>query len=389
MTKLTGTKKQSNTEEKIMKKIHKALIALFGALALTFAISAPLALHARDVSVTIDGVEVDFADQNAVIADDRTLVPVHGVFETLGFYVDWDADTLTATMSIYDITIVIVADEQTFTINGIEFEFDVPARLIGDRILVPIRAVLEAIGHFVYWDNDTSTVIIRNLWGFTHTSYDSGALANQIAPPEIGEQIAVIHTNHGEIHLRLFPDLAPLTVENFTTHALNGFFDGMIFHRVIDDFVIQGGDPTGTGAGGQSIWGQPFGDEFTTNLRHLRGALSMANAGPFTNSSQFFIVQSDTIRHGARLDLEDFLVAQDALIPDTDIYIRDVFPVSFINHYLQHGGVPDLDFHHAVFGQVFYGMDVVDTIAAVAVGSLNLPLEDVVIIRIEIRVFGE
>lgn len=372
-----------------MKKIHKALIALFGALALTFAISAPLALHARDVSVTIDGVEVDFADQNAVIADDRTLVPVHGVFETLGFYVDWDADTLTATMSIYDITIVIVADEQTFTINGIEFEFDVPARLIGDRILVPIRAVLEAIGHFVYWDNDTSTVIIRNLWGFTHTSYDSGALANQIAPPEIGEQIAVIHTNHGEIHLRLFPDLAPLTVENFTTHALNGFFDGMIFHRVIDDFVIQGGDPTGTGAGGQSIWGQPFGDEFTTNLRHLRGALSMANAGPFTNGSQFFIVQSDTVRHGARQDLESFLVTQDALIPDTDIYIGDVFPASFINHYLQYGGVPDLDFHHAVFGQVFYGMDVVDAIAAVSVGNANRPLEDVVIIRIEIRIFGE
>ncbi|MBR2337910.1 MAG: peptidylprolyl isomerase, partial [Clostridia bacterium] len=114
---------------------------------------------------------------------------------------------------------------------------------------------------------------------------------NQLAKPIAGETVAILHTNHGDIAIRLFPDHAPKTVENFVTHAKNGYYDGLIFHRVINDFMIQGGDPTGTGCGGESIWGHPFKDEFTPELHNLRGALSMANAGPGTNGSQFFIVQ--------------------------------------------------------------------------------------------------
>lgn len=103
---------------------------------------------------------------------------------------------------------------------------------------------------------------------------------------------ATMKTNHGDIVIQLFPEEAPMTVENFVRLAQKGYYDGVTFHRVISDFMIQGGDPEGTGAGGQSIWGHNFEDEFSNELFNLRGALSMANAGPNTNGSQFFIVQN-------------------------------------------------------------------------------------------------
>ncbi|MBR7091565.1 MAG: peptidylprolyl isomerase, partial [Clostridia bacterium] len=111
---------------------------------------------------------------------------------------------------------------------------------------------------------------------------------NQLDRPLPGETVACLHTNYGDVRVRLFAEKAPKAVENFVTHAKNGYYDGLIFHRVIDGFMIQGGDPTGTGRGGESIWGAPFEDEFNLDLRHFRGALSMANAGPRTNGSQFF-----------------------------------------------------------------------------------------------------
>ncbi len=101
---------------------------------------------------------------------------------------------------------------------------------------------------------------------------------------------AVMTTNHGAITLALFPEIAPKAVENFMSLAKQGYYNDVTFHRVITDFMIQGGDPTGTGAGGESIWGTPFADEFSLEAFNLRGALSMANAGPNTNGSQFFIV---------------------------------------------------------------------------------------------------
>ena len=118
---------------------------------------------------------------------------------------------------------------------------------------------------------------------------------NQLDRPQKGETIAVMHTSLGDISIRLFPDKAPKTVENFVTHAKNGYYDGLKFHRVINDFMIQGGDPRGNGTGGESIWGDSFEDEFDVELHNLRGALSMANAGPNTNGSQFFIVQAKSV----------------------------------------------------------------------------------------------
>ncbi|MBA1437925.1 MAG: peptidylprolyl isomerase [Epsilonproteobacteria bacterium] len=105
----------------------------------------------------------------------------------------------------------------------------------------------------------------------------------------------VLETNQGNIELELFPDAAPLAVENFTTHVKNGYYNGIIFHRIIKNFMIQGGDPTGTGRGGESIWGKPFQNEYAPNVVFDKpGILAMANAGANTNGSQFFITVAPT-----------------------------------------------------------------------------------------------
>ncbi len=193
---------------------------------------------------------------------------------------------------------------------------------------------------------------------------------NQLAKPAAGETVAVMHTTMGDITIRLFPDHAPKAVENFVTHAQNGYYDGLIFHRVINNFMIQGGDPTGTGCGGESIWGHNFKDEFTPELHNLRGALSMANAGPGTNGSQFFIVQAKQVHPQLLGQMAD---------------LRDYFPEEAENAYREVGGTPHLDYHHTVFGQVFEGMDVVDAIAAVKTGPSDKPLDDVKILSIDVE----
>lgn len=195
----------------------------------------------------------------------------------------------------------------------------------------------------------------------------------QLTPPKTGDVIAVIKTSMGDVKVKLFPDKAPKTVENFTTHAKNGYYDNLIFHRVINDFMIQGGDPEGNGTGGESIWGQAFEDEFSLDMLNYRGALSMANSGPNTNGSQFFIVQKKT-----NTDQEIEYLKQSG------------YPEPIVENY-KNGGTPWLDFKHTVFGQVYEGMDIVDKIAEVKVSDeqTNKPVEDVIIKTIEIKEFGK
>ncbi|HLM25528.1 MAG TPA: peptidylprolyl isomerase [Thermoleophilaceae bacterium] len=147
---------------------------------------------------------------------------------------------------------------------------------------------------------------------------------------------AKLHTNHGEISVELFDEDAPKTVENFRTLAGDGYYDGLTFHRVIPEFMIQGGCPEGTGTGGP---GYTFEDEFNDN-RIVRGALAMANAGPNTNGSQFFIVTTEA--------------------------------------------APWLDGKHTVFGRVESGMDAVDSIEKVETGPRDMPVEPVVMERVEL-----
>jgi len=145
-----------------------------------------------------------------------------------------------------------------------------------------------------------------------------------------------LHTNHGVVELEFFHDDAPKTVDNFVKLARGGFYDGLIFHRVIPNFMIQGGDPTGTGSGGP---GYSFEDEFNAH-KVERGTLAMANAGPNTNGSQFFFVTADAC--------------------------------------------PWLDGKHTVFGKVTSGMDVVDAISELPCDSRDKPQEDAIIERVEI-----
>ena len=184
-----------------------------------------------------------------------------------------------------------------------------------------------------------------------------------------GDVIATIKTNFGSIRVKMLPEAAPKAVENFLTHARNGSYNGIIFHRVINDFMIQGGDPTGTGMGGESIWGDPFEDEFTPDARNFRGALSMANAGPGTNGSQFFIVQAGPETIDARM------------FPMLKRQGKE-FSEEAVAKYTEMGGTPWLDGAHTVFGQVIEGMDVVDKIAAVRVDRSSRPYDEVTIIGI-------
>lgn len=177
---------------------------------------------------------------------------------------------------------------------------------------------------------------------------------------------ATIKTNQGDIKLQLFPDQAPKTVKNFVELAKQGYYKGVIFHRVIPDFMIQGGDPTGTGAGGESIYGQAFEDELSEELFNFKGALSMANAGPNTNGSQFFIVTNENVP----ADMVGQMKAAG-------------YPDEVIARY-QEGGTPWLDFHHTVFGQVIEGMDVAQKISQVKRDFRDRPEEDVVIEDVEI-----
>lgn len=196
-------------------------------------------------------------------------------------------------------------------------------------------------------------------------------MSKQIREIQQGDTVAVMKTTMGEIKILLFPDAAPKAVENFTTHAKNGYYNGIIFHRVIPDFMAQAGDPTGTGRGGESIWGRSFEDEFSVDYHNIRGALSMANAGPGTNGSQFFIVQAK--------EVDDGLISQMEQLSDRG------FPTECVEDYKALGGTPWLDFKHTVFGQVVDGMDVVDAIVNVKTGYGDKPLEDVVILGIEVE----
>ena len=195
---------------------------------------------------------------------------------------------------------------------------------------------------------------------------------------------ATIHTNYGDIVVDLFGNHAPLTVENFIgladgskewKHPRSGevmntpLYKDVVFHRIIKDFMIQGGDPTGTGMGGESIYGESFEDEFSEELYNIRGALSMANAGPNTNGSQFFIVQNQHLPYSKKE------------------IARGGWPEAIAEIYAEEGGTPHLDRRHTVFGQLMdeASYQVLDTIAAVETGAMDKPKENVVMESIDIE----
>ena len=205
----------------------------------------------------------------------------------------------------------------------------------------------------------------------------------QFRLPQQGDTVAeFVISDFGSIFVKLFPEDAPLAVENFVTHAKEGYYDETSFHRIIDDFMIQGGIPKESSNGGESIWKEAFEDEFSKQLNPFRGALCMANHGANTNGSQFFLVQADAnsimelkylLEEGQDMTLQDYLENQYGILLSDKL----------IEQYITYGGTPWLTGYHTVFGQIFEGFDVLDKIAAVPVFG-DQPLEPVVIETIRI-----
>lgn len=257
------------------------------------------------------------------------------------------------------------------------------------------------------------------------TVYEDKEVGFQMELPKEGDTIAIMHTSMGDIYLRLFPEAAPKAVENFITLASQKYYDGLTFHRVIKEFMIQGGDPKGDGTGGKSIYTDnlagTFEDEFDNKLLNIRGALAMANGGPNTNGSQFFINQTSAEGFGKRESYSDEnvnLMYQNAYkeyaeywgeqftsqygnwqafkeVAHTETYIYKWVPDAVWDLYEKQGGNISLDGAwrkaggHTVFGQVFKGMDVVDAIAAVKTDTnTDKPVNDVTIKTIEVTTFS-
>lgn len=249
------------------------------------------------------------------------------------------------------------------------------------------------------------------------TAYPDKEYGFQTEKPAKGEEIAVMHTNMGDISIRFFPEAAPKAVENFKTHAKNHYYDNLTFHRVIADFMIQGGDPRGNGSGGESIWEKPFEDEFDQKLLNISGALSMANSGVNTNGSQFFINYQSKDKAPKK---EDYAANTDAAIREQAAesyyqnydYIKgqcptlldflklkyaypvyDWIPAEVWDVYAENGGSIHLDGAwrygggHTVFGQVFEGLDVVEKISKVETGMNDMPVSAVSIKSIEIKTY--
>ena len=246
-------------------------------------------------------------------------------------------------------------------------------------IMIVILFVFTGCGN----ENNTVNTTSKKSTNTTKTSNSSkeesklnvdfkAAAEKQMAAPVAGETIATIHVkDYGDIKVKFFKDVAPKAVENFTTHAKDGYYNGVTFHRVINEFMIQGGDPLGNGTGGESIWGKDFEEELSEELVPYRGSLCMASRG-LQNSpslgSQFFITQAN---------------ASDEMLN----YMKSYgYPNDLLEQYKTYGGYLSLYQQYTVFGQVYEGIEIVDKIAAVETDSNDKPLEDVIIESIDVGV---
>ncbi len=191
----------------------------------------------------------------------------------------------------------------------------------------------------------------------------------QLQPPGEGAPVVTVETTKGTFKVVLFPDLAPLACRNFLDLCKSGYYNNLVFHRILKDFLIQSGDPTGSGTGGESIYKKPFPSEYTDKLRHFRGALAMAAAEPGKNTSQFYIVTAPPSAISAEMSAK---------------MKEQGWRQGVLDAYAAVGGAPYLDYQYTVFGQVYEGMATVDKIATTAADKEGKPKEEVKILKITI-----
>ncbi len=229
---------------------------------------------------------------------------------------------------------------------------------------------------------------------------------DQLAAPVKGDLVAIIETSEGTVKVKLLPDVAPKAVKNFVEHSLNDYYDGLEFHRVINDFMIQGGDPEGNGTGGESIWNEGFALEVNKNVRHYSGALAMANSNSLqygitaTNGSQFYLVDNDPLGEDVLSVFAQFSGMQDGVLQhmhpeiegeedvfhEGDIKVSDLYSEAVMEAYKANGGLPTLDFGYTVFGQTYEGLEIIDTISQKETDESDKPTTPVTIKDITIGI---
>ncbi len=347
---------------------------------------------AEDVKVYHTNKDTFMSFQNDIINVNGTnFFPMRELLNKLGVSnedIIYHGDTRSISFSNenYDAEFVIGSSE--YIQNEVVFEMPVEPFVTTDGVTyLPIRYVANSLGSKVGYDEDLKQILVTDITS-EYTVYRESDLP-QFSDLVEGETLASINTNYGDITVRFFPKYAPKAVENFLTLAEEGYYDEVTFHRVINDFVIQGGDPTGTGAGGDSIYGEDFEDEISLSLRHFSGALAMANAGVNTNGSQFYIVETDDM--GGYVSELEWMKNNPYEIYDYDsgILIQDIMSPIIAQKYIELGGTPFLDGGYTIFGHVVEGMEVVHLIADVETNTSDKPIEDVIINSIIIEEYSK
>lgn len=309
---------------------------------------AASAASAASVNVVVNGDSVVFPDAAAYINDDgRTMVPVRFVSEQLGARVGWDQARQSVSIDYNGQKISIPINQKLAFIGSKQIELDTAAVIKESRTMVPLRFVSEALGARVLWSGASSTVRISEIGSSIAVAAKNNKYKS--APPMTIDPAktyyANVKTNRGEFKIKLLADKTPKTVNNFVFLAKDDFYDGVSFHRIMKGFMIQTGDPLGSGTGGP---GYAFADELPPALAYGSGVVAMANSGANTNGSQFFICNGEQSK--------------------------------------QLNSNPN----YTVFGQVVEGMDTVlkisDTpVEAGASGEPSKPMEDIIIEGIDIN----
>jgi cyclophilin family peptidyl-prolyl cis-trans isomerase len=252
--------------------------------------------------------------------------------------------------------------------------------LVATGLLLTLASCqVENTGNIPKSETTESEIANENLMTPEVTPFmESTAFYNFNEPKEGDEIIVMTIKNYGTVKIRLFPELVPKAVENFVTHAKEGYYDGLIFHRIIAEFMIQGGDPLGTGTGGESIWGGKFDSGMTDKLHHFTGALAYANSGSTsTSGSQFYICVNKTL---TQAEIDSYVQAGYTFDEETQKKYMEVGGQPFLD-----GGIFGGSNAYTVFGQVYEGQNIIEAVSKVQTGTSDRPLEAVVIESIKVE----
>ncbi len=290
---------------------------------------------ANSISLTINNKNIEMP-VSPINESSTTLVPLRVITENMGATLDFDNKSKTINLKKDDTLISLTIGSKDATVNYNPMTLSLEPKLINNTTMVPIRFISENFECTVNWIPEKQLIEI------TLPEIEPDTNIPEIESEKVLASIVI--ENYGTLELELYPEIAPKTVENFTKLANSKFYDGLTFHRIISSFMIQGGDPTGTGAGGPgySIYGEFASNGFTQNtLRHTKGVISMARGfDPNSAGSQFFIVSGDS---------------------------------------------PHLDGSYAAFGKVTKGLDIIDKVEKVETQTGDKPITDVVIKTIRVH----